>query len=331
MADNQFGRSMGGISRRKFLTTSGALGTLAIAGCSETTTGNGSGNSGLSGEVVVKGSSTVFPISDRMAQRFMEEHPNVNVTVDSTGSGGGFQNHFCPGDADINAASRPIKSEEKSHCSENNVTPIEMRIAGDALTMAVSPENDWVDCLSFDEMAQIWKEGGAQKWSDVNSDWPDKEITLYGPASTSGTFDWFTENVVGDAGNHRTDYSPTEDDNIIIQGLESDKYAIGYFGYAYYAKNKDRVKALSIKKDESGTCTQPDLKAAKDGSYPLARPLFIYPSEEAVQREEVYEFVSFYLENSKKDWIADDVGYVPSSEDHTSTNMSALEDAAGSQ
>ncbi|QFU82510.1 PstS family phosphate ABC transporter substrate-binding protein [Natronorubrum aibiense] len=326
MADNQFGRSIDALSRRKFIATTGAAGALAVAGCTEN---EASEEDGLSGEVVIKGSSTVFPVSDAMAERFMEEHDGVNVTVDSTGSGGGFENHFCPGDSDINGASRQIKSEEQDHCAENDVTPMEMQIAGDALTMAVSPENDWVDCMSFDEMSQIWQEGGAETWADVNSDWPDEEFSLYGPDTTSGTFDWFTENVVGEGGNHRTDYEPTEDDNIIVEGLEDDPYAIGYFGYAYYEENSDRVKALEVKESEDGECGEPSLQAAQAGDYPMARPLFIYPSEEAVQREEVYEFMKFYLENSSAEWIADEIGYVPSSQEEADANLSALEDVAG--
>ncbi|WP_265109009.1 PstS family phosphate ABC transporter substrate-binding protein [Halosolutus halophilus] len=325
MTDNQSGRSVGTVSRRKFLASSGAIGAIAVAGCSETDAENGSGE--LSGEVVVKGSSTVFPISDEMAQRFMNQYPNVNVTVDPTGSGGGFENHFCPGDADVNGASRPIKPEEEDHCAENDVTPIEMHIAGDALTMAVSPDNDWVDCMSFDELAQIWGEDAAETWADVNSEWPDEEIERYGPDTTSGTYDWFSENVNG--GGHTTEYEGTEDDNTIIQGLENSQYGIGYFGYAYYSENEDRVKAIDIKKSEGDDCGSPSLQAASEGTYPMSRPLFIYPSEEALQREEVYEFINYYLENSNADWIADEVGYVPSNQDMVDENTSKLEDAAG--
>lgn len=330
MAANQRG-AVDSVSRRKFLAVAGGSGAVALAGCSETE-GNGdggtstgtasSGGDGLSGDVVVTGSSTVFPISDAMAERFMEEHPNVNVTVDSTGSGGGFENHFGPGDSDINGASRPIKPEEEDLCAENGVTPIEMQVVGDALTMAVSPDNDWVDCLSFDEMAQIWRgDDPARTWADVNADWPDEEFILYGPDTTSGTYDWFTENVVGEAGNHRTDYEPTEDDNLIIEGLEADAHAIGYFGYAYYAENSDRVKALEVKASEDDPCGAPGLQEASDGTYPMARPLFIYPSEEALQREEVNAFVEFYIENTSADWIADDIGYVPASDDLVEENL----------
>ncbi|UTF55921.1 PstS family phosphate ABC transporter substrate-binding protein [Natronosalvus rutilus] len=328
MVDSQSGRLGSTVSRRKFLGAAGSVGAAVIAGCSETNSGNGEGGNGLSGEVIVKGSSTVFPISDVMAQRFMEENQGVNVTVDSTGSGGGFENHFCPGDADINGASRLIKPEEEDHCAENDVTPVEMQIAGDAVTMAVSPENDWVDCLSFDEMAQIWQEGGAETWQDINEDWPDEEFVLYGPDTTSGTFDWFSENVL-DGESHRTDYEPTEDDNIIVEGIEDDQYAIGYFGYAYYAENEDRVKALEVKESNDDECAEPSLDAAKEGTYPLARPLFVYPSEEALEKEEVYAFMEFYIENSSADWIADEIGYVPANQDIVDENMGTLEDAAG--
>ncbi|WP_049927784.1 PstS family phosphate ABC transporter substrate-binding protein [Halopiger goleimassiliensis] len=328
MAANQRGRSVESVSRRKFVATAGGVGAVALAGCSETDTGNGgNGDGDLSGEVDVTGSSTVFPISDEMSEKFMDDHPSVNVPVDPTGSGGGFENFFCHGDSDINGASRPIKPEEEDLCSDNDVNPIEMHIGGDALTMAVSPENDWVDCMTFDEMAQIWQEDGAETWADVNSDWPDEPFDLYGPDTTSGTYDWFTENVVGEAGNHRTDYEPTEDDNLIVEGLESNPYAMGYFGYAYYSENSDRVKALSVRESEGDSCGEPGLEAASEGTYPMARPLYIYVAEDAVQRDEVYEFLKFYIESAGEDWIADDVGYVPSNDDMVDENLSKLEDA----
>jgi len=339
MRRDQFGRSLEGVSRRNFLTTTGGVTAAAFAGClgNETSsddepTGNGQdeteGSGGLSGDVSVTGSSTVYPISDAMATRFMETHPNVTVTVDSTGSGGGFANHFCPGDSDINAASRPIKDAEKTHCGKNNVTPVEMQIAGDALTVAVSTENTWADCLSFEQLAQIWS-GGAQTWADLNADWPNEPFELYGPDTTSGTYDWFSQHVVSRAGSHRSDYVSTEDDETIVQGLESSPYAIGYFGYAYYAQNKDRIKALAIKANEGDACGDPSLQAAKTGTYPMARPLFIYPSEEALQREAVAAFVRFYLENSTADWIAEEVSYVPSSDKQAQTNFQTLEKIVG--
>jgi phosphate transport system substrate-binding protein len=336
------------VSRRKFIVASGATGATALAGCTggsdddsttEETSGEDdmsdqsdetteSGDGMLSGQVVITGSSTVFPISDSMAERFMEDHPDVNVTVDSTGSGGGFENHFCPGDSDINGASRPIKDSEKQHCADNDVSPVEFHIAGDALTMAVNKDADWVDSMTFDELSQIWRADGAQKWSDVRDDWPDEPLELYGPASTSGTYDWFNENVVGEDYDHTAQHEPTEEDNLIVQGIKDSEYAMGYFGYAYYNQNSDAVKAVKIAAEEGDEPTEPSLANAKDGSYPMARPLFIYPSEEAIQRKPVYEFLSFYLEKAETD-LVQEIGYVPSSVEMRDENLSTLDEIAG--
>jgi len=333
-------RPLDSVSRRDFLAATGSASVLAIAGCTEETDadnesngdggdgdGNGDGGS-LSGEVVITGSSTVFPISDAMAELFMEDHPEVNVTVDSTGSGGGFENHFCPGDSDINGASRPIKDSEVEHCNSNDVNPVELHIAGDALTMAVNNDADWVDCMTFDELSQVWREDGAQTWSDVRDGWPDEAFELFGPASTSGTYDWFNENVVGEDHAHTSSHEPTEDDNLIVQGIEDSTHAMGYFGYAYYSESSDRVKAVKIEEAEGDECTEPSLANAKDGSYPMARPLFIYPSEEAIQREVVYEFLNFYLEEAETD-LVQEIGYVPSSEQMRDDNLDKLYEIAG--
>ena len=323
-------------SRRTFIVSGAALGGALVAGCTETS-GNGDGNStgdgngdssDLSGEVVITGSSTVYPVSDKMAEEFMNEHPGVDVPVDSTGSGGGFENHFCPGNSDINGASRPIKDEEKEHCQSNDVEPVEFEIASDALTMAVNNEADWVDSMTFDEMSQIWREDGAEMWSDVRDEWPDEEFELYGPASTSGTYDWFNENVIGEDYNHTAQHEPTEEDNLIVQGIRDSPYAIGYFGFAYYNSNSDQVKAIEVEAEEGDGPAAPSLENAKDGSYPMARPLFIYPSEEAIQREEVYEFLKFYFEEAETDTVSD-IGYVPSSTDLRDENLDKLDEIAG--
>lgn len=351
-------RIMDRVSRRKFLVTSGAVGAAGIAGCTGNGSGDGNGNGGngnsggngggngngngngngddggngsggLSGEIVNTGSSTVFPITDYMAEQFMEEHPDVNVTVDSTGSGGGFENHFCPGNSDINGASRPIKDEEVENCQSNDVEPVEFQVAGDALTMAVNNDNDWVDCLTFEEMSMIWREDGVDNWSEVRDDFPDEPIEMYGPASTSGTYDWFLENVINfdDAGrNHTAEHEPTEEDNLIVQGISDNVGGIGYFGYAYYSENQDAVKAVEVRETEDDECGAPGLRAAAEGTYPMARPLFIYPNEEAMGREEVYAFLEFYLEEAGTDVIADDIGYVPSGSDLVEENLSKLEE-----
>ncbi|WP_340100726.1 PstS family phosphate ABC transporter substrate-binding protein [Salinibaculum salinum] len=315
-------RSLDGVSRRKFLVGAGAAGAVALAGCQEGASTDT--EEGLSGDIIVKGSSTVFPVSDQMAQDFMAEHDKVNVTVDSTGSGGGFENHFCPGEADLNGASRPIKDSEIEQCSSNDVEPVEFRIAGDALTMAVNNDND-IDCVTPDEMSQIWREGGAERWSEVNSDWPDEEIPLFGPAETSGTYDWFNENIVGSNTQHTARHQPTEEDETIVQGIRDNEFAMGYFGYAYYNSNTDAVKALEV--DGGSGCTAPSLANAKDGSYPMARPLFIYPAKSALEREEVYEFMKFYLTQAETD-IVEEIGYVPSSADLRDDNLSKLDQEA---
>jgi len=321
------------VSRRAFLTSAGAAGALALAGCTQETGdggdgdggGGSSGGDGLSGQVIVKGSSTVFPISDAFAEAFMENN-DVNVTVDSTGTGGGFANHFCPGESDINGASRPIKDSETEQCGSNDVEPVEFQVAGDALTMAVNNEADWVDCVTPDEMSQIWREDGATKWSDVRSEWPDEEFTLFGPASTSGTFDWFNENIIGEDYRHTTRHQPTEEDEQIVQGIRDNPHAMGYFGFAYYKSNSDLVTALEV--DGGQGCTAPSLPNAKDGTYPMARPLYLYVSESALQRDPVYEFVKFYLERAETDNIQD-IGYVPSSTEQRDENLSKLDEVAG--
>jgi phosphate transport system substrate-binding protein len=329
------------VSRRTFLVSAGTTGALALAGCTQETGDGGDGGSGgsggsgssggdggdgLSGEVIVKGSSTVFPISDSFAEAFMQEHDQVNVTVDSTGTGGGFANHFCPGTSDINGASRPIKKSEQEQCSSNDVEPVQFQVAGDAVTMAVNNDADWVDCITPEEMSQIWREDGAEMWSDVRDDWPDEEITLFGPASTSGTFDWFNENIIGSEYNHTTDHQPTEEDEQIVQGIRDNPYAMGYFGFAYYKSNSDLVKALSV--DGGDGCTEPSLANAKDGSYPMARPLYIYVAESALQRDPVYEFVEFYIERAETENVQE-IGYVPSSEEQREENLEKLADVTG--
>ena len=318
------GNTARGVSRRGFLVGTGAAGLTVLAGCTknvaQTTT---SGGGALTGSIVIKGSSTVFPISRRLAEAFRTEHPGVNITVDSTGTGGGFKNHFCPGESDINGASRPIKESEVDQCAANGVEPVEFQIAGDALTMAVNNDADWVDCVTFDELRQIWRDGGATRWSDVRDEWPDEPFALFGPASTSGTFDWFNENVVGEDTQHTTAHQPTEEDSTIVQGIEDNPNGMGYFGYAYYTENSERVKALKIETEASEGCTAPSLDNAKDGSYPMARPLFVYASEAAIKREEVYEFLKFYFLRAETEVIKD-IGYVPSSVEQRNKNLGTL-------
>ncbi len=341
------------ITRRSTIAALAGAGALSLAGCfggdddgsgdgnadgSDDGSGDdgsgddGSGDDGsdeLTGEVVITGSSTVYPISNYMAEEFMGMHPEVNVTVDSTGSGGGFENHFCPGNSDINGASREIQDSEVEHCGENDVSPVEFHIAGDALTMAVNNENDWVDCMTFEELSMIWREDGVDNWSEVRDEFPDEPIEMFGPASTSGTYDWFTANVINHDGgdrNHTAEHEPTEEDNLIVQGIQDNPGGIGYFGYSYYGSNEDQVKALEVRASEDDECGAPGLQAAADGTYPMARPLFIYPSEEAMQREEVEAFLRFYFEEVSTDVIPEEINYVPSSDQQVEDNIAKLEE-----
>ena len=238
----------GRVSRRKFLAAAGSVGAVGLAGCTQSGSGGGeNGSDGLSGTIDIAGSSTVFPLATAMAERFQSEHSDVNINIQSTGSGGGFANHFCPGRTDFNNASRPIQPEEEQACSENGITPVELTVATDALTVVVNNEADWVDCITVEELREIWSaDSPPTTWSDVNSDWPDQELELYGPTDASGTYDYFIESIIGEEGSHRQDYSATEQDRTIIQGVQGSPYAIGYLGFAYYSENTESVTAVPI-------------------------------------------------------------------------------------
>lgn len=308
------------VSRRKFLLGAGGVGATALAGCVENVR---SASARGRDEVIVKGSSTVYLISDSMAEAFMEDN-NVNVTVDSTGTGGGFKNHFCPGTSDINGASRAITEEESENCAANGIEPLEFQVGRDALTVAVNNDNDWIgDGMTYDELSQIWRQDGADRWSDVRDDWPDEQVKLFGPAPTSGTYDWFHNNVIGESYNHTADHQQSEEDNTIIQGIGDNRYAMGYFGFAYYSENSDRVQAVPVASDSDGEYVAPSLENAVGGEYPMTRPLYIYVNRESLSRYGVFDFVAFYIENAATD-IVSEVGYVPASEDLRDENLDKL-------
>jgi len=337
-----------GVSRRKFLLTSSAVGAAGLAGCTQNNDGGSSGGSGgsggsddsddsdstatgqpLSGTINIAGSSTVFPLSTALGEIFQEDNPEVNINVQSTGSGGGFANFFCVGDTDFNNASRPIKPEEEEQCSSNGVEPVELTVATDALTVIVNNDNDWATELTVDQLADLWSaETQPQQWSDVNSDWPDQDIELFGPSDASGTYDYFIESVLGEEGpGHRQDYSGTEQDRTIVQGVEGSEYAIGYLGFAYYTENSDRVQAVAI--DDGDGPVEPSLETARTGEYtPLSRLLFTYPKVSALSEDHIAEFARFFVENTtNQDLVAGDVGYVPLTDDQQAEQMSTLEDA----
>jgi len=322
-------RATDGVSRRTFLAGAGAAGALTIAGCTQSTDGDGGdGDGGLSGTIDIAGSSTVFPLAVEMRSRFQAEHPDVSINIQSTGSGGGFQNHFCPGDTDFNNASRPIKQAEADRCAENGVEPVELTVATDALTVVVNNDADFVDCMTVDELATIW--GGDSQpatWSEVNDDWPDEELNLYGPTDASGTFDYFHEAIVGEDNPMRRDYQATEQDQQIIQGVSNDEYAMGYLGFSYYSNNPDKVTALGV--DGGEGCVEPSLETAKSGEYtPLSRPLFTYPAKSSLAEEHVAEFARFFVENStNEEIVAEVVGYVPNDEARKDEMLDRLETA----
>lgn len=298
--------------------------TLLVAGCTD---GGGSGNGDeLTGEVRIAGSSTVFPVSQAMAEEFNREHPRVQVPVQKTGTGGGFENFFIPGGTDINDASRPIKDSELQNALDNGVKPVEFQVATDAITVVVNPEADWAKELTQEELRRIWRpDDPARRWSDVNPEWPDEEISLYGPTSASGTFDYFTEAIMGEEGASRSDYQGTEQDNTIVQAVAQDEYAIGYLGMAYYLENQDRVSAVAIHNGEE--YVEPSLETAKAGDYrPLTRPLFIYVNMESLQRPAVEEFTRFYLERTDTSLISE-IGYVPLDEEKKQENLDKLQKA----
>jgi len=227
------------------------------------------------GEIAIDGSSTVLPISQAVAEEFIRERGSARISIGQSGTGGGFQK-FCSGDIDISNASRSIKDDEIALCEENGIEPVELSVANDGLSVVVNPDNDWVDCLTVGQIRSIWQpEDPVQRWSDLDPSWPDEEIRLYGPGTDSGTFDYFTDVIVGEEGASRSDYNASEDDNVIIQGVEGDEDALGYFGFAYYIENQDRLKALGI--DNGEGCVMPTEKTIRSGEYaPLSRPLFIY-------------------------------------------------------
>ncbi|WP_336034519.1 PstS family phosphate ABC transporter substrate-binding protein [Halobacterium yunchengense] len=328
--DNSAGRT-----RRQFLAGAGAVGAAALAGCQST--GNGDGGGSLSGTIDIAGSSTVFPLATAMSEAFRSPdfegggHEDVEFNMQSTGSGGGFANHFCPGNTDFNNASRPIREAEEQQCADNDVEPVELTVATDAVTVIVNNDLD-VDSITVEELKTIWSgEAQPETWADVNSDWPDEPLELYGPSDASGTYDYFIEAVLhsGDSEvEHRQDYSGTEQDRTIIQGVEGSEFAMGYLGYAYYSTNQDRVKSLAVD-DGDGEPVEPSLETARNGEYqPLSRPLFTYPAKSSLAEEHIAEFARFWLENSTSEQIvAEDVGYVPLNEEDQQEQLDALEAA----
>lgn len=266
----------------------------------------------LAADKVIKidGSSTVYPITEAVAEEFQATQ-KVKVTVGESGTGSGFKK-FCRGETDVADASRPITTKEMDACKEAGIQYIELPIAYDGLTVVVNAKNDWVKSLSTDDLKKIWNSGSSIKnWKQVNAAYPDKAMSLYGPGTASGTFDYFTEAINGKKGASRTDYTPSEDDNVLVQGVAGNAGGMAYFGYAYYEENKDKLRAIAISPKAGAAAVMPSPETVKNGTYqPLSRPLFIYVNATAAAfKPEVKAFVNFYLENAPK--LVQEVKYVP--------------------
>lgn len=263
--------------------------------------------------IKIDGSSTVYPITEAMGEEFQKiKKGAVHVTVGISGSGGGFKK-FCRGETDISNASRPILKKEMEACKEAGIQFIEIPIAYDGLAVMVNPKNDWVDKLTVEELKRMWEpdaQGKITSWNQIRPNWPNIPLKLFGPGVDSGTFDYFTEAIVGKSKASRGDFTSSEDDNVLVQGIAGDKGALGYFGLAYYEENKDKLKLVPIVNPKSGQAVLPTLETVKNATYqPLSRPLFIYINTKSAEKPEVKEFVEFYLKNAPK--LVREVGYIP--------------------
>jgi phosphate transport system substrate-binding protein len=268
--------------------------------------------------VKVDGSSTVYPITEAVAEEFQKsKQGKIKVTVGISGTGGGFKK-FCRGETDISDASRPILEKEMKACAGAGIKYVELPVAYDALTVVINPKNTWIKEFKVEELKKMWEptaQGKVTRWKQVNQAWPDRALKLFGPGADSGTFDYFTDAINGKEKASRGDFTASEDDNVLVQGVARDIGAIGYFGLAYYVENKDKLKAVPIVNKGSTQAVMPSLETVMDGTYqPLARPIFIYVSEKAMARPEVKEFVEYYLKHGAK--LSKEVGYVPLGSQH---------------
>jgi phosphate transport system substrate-binding protein len=307
--------------------------TAVAAGCGRdrdgneaaTTTGT-TGGEQLSGRIQADGSSTVGPFTTAAAERFRSRQPDVQVTVGVSGTGGGFE-RFCRGETDLSNASRPIKDEEAEICEQKGIEFVEFQVANDALTVVVNKDNDWATCLTVDQLKKIWEpaaEGKVTNWNQVDPSFPDQTLALAGAGTDSGTFDYFTDVIVGEEGASRSDYTATEDDNVTVQAVEGDPGGLGYFGFSYFEENQESLQALEI--DGGDGCVAPSVDSARDGSYaPLSRPLFIYVKNESLEQPGVHAFVEFFLTNSIQ--LAEEALFIPVPDEQVDTNLSTLESA----
>jgi phosphate transport system substrate-binding protein len=292
------------VSSSKWLTVLASSSVLAVglAACGGgDDNGGGGGGGNLSGTITIDGSSTVFPLTQAAAEAFQGANPDVHVTVGESGTGGGFEK-FCAGETDISDASRPIEPEEISACKKKGITYDDFQVANDGISVTTNPDLD-ISCLSTDQLKQLWNKGSTVnnysqlgKDADTGKPLPNAKVSLYGPGTDSGTFDFFTDVINGEEDRSRSDYQPSEDDNVLVEGVSGDSDGLGYFGFSYYEQNTDKLNLVSV--DAGKGCVAPSAKTIQDGTYtPLSRPLFIYPSKSALKKPEVAAFVKYYLDN----------------------------------
>ena len=260
--------------------------------------------------ISIDGSSTVYPVTEAIAEEYRAEAPDVDVTIGVSGTGGGFQK-FGRGEVAITNASRPIKEDEKAIAESNGISFVELEVAYDGLAVVVHPENYWVTCFTVEQLKKIWEpaaQGTIKRWNQIDPSWPDEEIHLFGPGVASGTFDYFTEAIVGKSGSSRGDYTASEDDNVLVQGVSGDKFGLGFFGLAYYQENSDKLKMVPVNGGEG--CVEPSKETVSNGTYaPLSRPLYIYVNSASLENPAVIDFVEFYLDEAPQ--LLQDVGYIP--------------------
>lgn len=285
-------------TRKRALVALGLVSALALSACGGSGSSSSTDGSDLSGTILIDGSSTVAPLLTLGAEDFQTANSGVNVTVGTSGTGGGFEK-FCAGETDISNASRAIKDSEIEACKAKGIEYFEMIVANDALSVVVNKDNDWATCLTVDQLNTMWaadSEGKVSNWNQVDSAFPDQALKLFGPGTDSGTFDYFTKVINGEEGSSRTDYNPSEDDNVTVSGVEGDAGALGYFGFSYFEENSDKLTAVEI--DGGDGCVAPSAENVQNGTYkPLSRPLYIYVAKSAAMRPEVKAFVQYFFDN----------------------------------
>jgi phosphate transport system substrate-binding protein len=319
------------------LTTLALCGALAfgVAACGDddepgnqgsgasSTGSSDSGGGDLSGEIRIDGSSTVYPFAQAAAEQFMTENSGVQISVGQSGTGGGFEK-FCAGETDISDASRPIKDDEEAPlCQKGGVAYSEVQVANDGIAV-VSNTSLTIDCMTTKQLEQLWATDKVKSYSEIDPKFPDAEVSLFGPGTDSGTFDFFTDEINGEEGKTRKDYQPSEDDNVLVQGVEGDEGGLGYFGFSYYEQNMDKLNLIGV--DAGDGCVKPSTEAIQDGSYtPLSRPLFMYPSAKSIKRPEVKAFMDYILENQQT--IAENAQIVGMTDEQLTAAQTALTEA----